>query len=73
MLALRAVSACIARLKQSVQDGLLHVHAIFGLVENERVRAIEDFRGDFQAAVRRKAVHKDSVWGGKRHQFAFTW
>ncbi len=44
-----------------MQDGFLHVHAIFGLVEDHRLRAVKDFLRNFEAAVRRKTVHKDSV------------
>jgi len=39
----------IAGLEQSMQDGFLHVHAVFGLIENDRLGAVEDFRSDFQA------------------------
>src|SRR2546430_6877186 len=41
------------------QDGLLHVHAVFGLIEDHRLRAVEYFRRDFQAAVRRKAESEE--------------
>src|SRR2546430_1132296 len=51
----------IARLEQSMQDRFLHVHAVFGLVQDDRLRAIEDFRRDFQAAVCRKTVHEDGI------------
>src|ERR1700738_5617323 len=55
-------------LEQSVQDGLLHLHTIFGLVENERAGAVKDFRRDFQAAVRRKTVHEYGIRRSERHQ-----
>src|SRR5216683_3401977 len=51
-----------------MQDGLLHVHAVFGLIEDDRPGAVEDFRRDFQTAVRRKTVHEHGVRGSKRHQ-----
>jgi len=51
-----------------MQDGFLHVHAVLGLIEDDRLPAVEDFRRDFQAAVRRKTVHKHSVRRGERHQ-----
>src|SRR5438270_13797870 len=55
--------------EQSMQDGFLHVHPIFGLVEDDRLRAVENVGGNFQSPVRRKTVHKDSVRRGKGHQF----
>ena len=51
-----------------MQDRFLHVHAIFGLIENHGLRAIENFRSDFIAAMRGKAVHEDSVRRGERHE-----
>src|SRR5580704_17089519 len=39
-------------------DGLLGVHAVFGLVEDDGLRAVEDGVGDFRAAVRGQAVHE---------------
>src|SRR5713226_7639226 len=65
----RAALENIASLEQSMQDGFLHVHAVFGLIEDDRLRTVEDFRSDFQAAVRRKAVHEYGVRRGERHQF----
>jgi hypothetical protein len=44
--------------EQRVQDGLLHVHAIFRLVEHHGLRSIENFGRDFVIAVRRKTVQK---------------
>src|SRR5713101_180845 len=64
----RAALENIASLEQSMQDGFLHVHAVFGLIEDDRLRTVEDFRGDFQAAVRRKTVHEYGVRRGERHQ-----
>jgi len=52
-----------------MQDGFLHVHAIFGLVEDDGLRAVENFRRDFEAAVRRKTVHEDGVGSGESHEF----
>ncbi len=50
------------------QDGLLGVHAVFGLVEDDRLRAVEDCVGDFGVAVRGEAVHEDCVGLGVGHQ-----
>ena len=47
-----------------MQNSLLYVHAIFRLVEHDRRWTIENFVGDFHAAVRRKTVHEDRVWRG---------
>src|SRR6266851_1051884 len=63
-----SAETCIDRSEQSVQDGLLHVHAIFGLIEGDGLRTVEHFGRDFQAAVRRKAVHEHGVRRSKRHQ-----
>ncbi len=43
------------------KDGLLGVHAVFCLVEDDGLRAIEDCVRHFGVAVRRKAVHEDGV------------
>ena len=56
-------------LEQSVQDGFLHVHAIFGLVQDYGVRAIQNFRSYFEAAMGWEAVHEDGFRRGVRHQF----
>ena len=45
-------------------DGFLRVHAVFGLVEDDGLRAVEDCVGDFGAAVCGEAVHEDG--GGLR-------
>src|SRR5579859_1906376 len=55
--------------EQSVQDGFLHIHAVLRLIEYDRLRAVENFGSDFEAAVRRKTVHKGGVGSGKSHQF----
>src|SRR5579864_3667421 len=48
-------------------DRVLDVHAVFGLVVDDRLRAIDDGIGDFDAAVGGQAVHVDGVLFGKRH------
>src|SRR5271170_7189309 len=53
---------------QRLQNRFLHVHAIFRLIENYRLRAVEHFRSDFTLAMRRKAVHEESVGRGESHQ-----
>ncbi len=50
------------------QDGLLRVHAVFGLVEDDGLRAVEHGVGDFGVAVCGKAVHKDGVGLRERHE-----
>src|SRR5260370_14390598 len=64
---LRCATASIDRSEQSMQDSFLHVHAVFGLIENDRLWAVEDFRSNFQAAVRRKTAHERGVRRGERH------
>ena len=44
------------------------MQAVFGLIENHRMRTIHDLVGDFLAAMRRQAVHKNGVGLGARHQ-----
>ena len=53
-----------------VQDGFLHVHTIFGLLQDNGIRSVEHFVGHFRAAVRRKTVHEDGVRSGLLHEFA---
>ena len=43
------------------QDGFLGVHAVFGLIEDDGLRAVEDGVGDFGVAMRGEAVHEDGV------------
>ncbi len=49
-------------------DGLLGVHAVFGLVEDDGLRAVEDGIGDFGVAVRGQAVHEDGIGLRVGHQ-----
>src|SRR5271169_1527825 len=53
-----------------VQYRLLHIHAIFGLVEHDGVRSIQNFVGNLGAAVRRKTVHENGAWRGEFHELA---
>src|ERR1700733_11798743 len=50
------------------EDGLLGVHAVFGLVEDDGLRAVEDRVGDFGVAMRGEAVHEDGVRLGVGHE-----
>src|SRR5215472_14914969 len=47
--------------QQRVQKGVLHVQAVLRLVINDGARRIDYVLGDFQAAVRRQAVKKDTI------------
>src|SRR5580704_94845 len=47
--------------EERLQDCFLRVHAVFGLVEDHRLRSIENFGGNFRAAVRRKTVHEHGI------------
>ena len=44
------------------------MHAVFGLVEDDGLRAVEDCVGDFGVAARGQAVHEDGVGRGFGHQ-----
>ena len=50
------------------QNALLHVQAIFGLVEHHRLRTVDHLVGDFVAAMGGEAVHEQRVRFCKRHQ-----
>ena len=54
--------------KQHQQQSLLRVHAILRLVEDHRLRAIEDRVRYLCIAMRGKAVHEDSVLLCMRHK-----
>ena len=43
------------------QDSLLHVQAILGFVENDRLRSVDDLTGDLFATVGGETVHDDGV------------
>jgi hypothetical protein len=47
--------------QQVLHQGLLHVHAVLGLVPDHRLRAVDDLGGDLLAAVRRQAVHEQRI------------
>jgi hypothetical protein len=47
-----------------VQDGFLHVHAIFRLIEDNGGWTVENFVCDFRAAMGRKAMHKNGIGSG---------
>lgn len=46
---------------QVCEDCLLRMKAIFGLMNDDRARAIEDFIGDFDVATYGQAVHEFGV------------
>ena len=54
--------------EQQQQQRLLRVHAVLGLIEDDRLRAVEDRIGDFSVAARRQAVHEYCVRRGLLHQ-----
>ena len=62
------VGDALGAAEQHEDDGLLGVHAVFGLVEDDRLRAVEDGVGDLGVAVRGQAVHEDGVRLGVGHQ-----
>ena len=52
--------------------GFLHVKAVFGLVENYRLRPVYDLIGDFLAAIGRQAVHDNSLGIGFLEKLAIN-
>ena len=63
-----AVGDALGSAEEHEQEGLLGVHAVFGLVEDDGLRAVEDGVGDFGVAVRGEAVHEDGVGLRVGHQ-----
>src|SRR5215813_1348606 len=54
----RFTSGIVGRASEQVEDDrLLGVQAIFGLIENDRLRAVEHLVGDLLATVRGQAMH----------------
>ena len=53
--------------QQPDQDALLHVHPVRGLRDDDAVRAVDHFVGNFFAAMRRQAVQEERVFGRCRH------
>ena len=64
----RALLNALGTAEQHQQQCLLRVHAIFGLIEDDGLRAVEHCVRDFGVAVRGEAVHEDGVGLGVRHQ-----
>ena len=62
------VGDALGSAEQHEQQSLLRVHAVFGLVEDDGLRAVEDGVGDFGVAMRGQAVHEDGVGRGVGHQ-----
>ncbi len=54
-------------------DGFLGVQAVFGLVEDDRLRAVEDGVGDLGVAVGGEAVHEDGVGCAWLISCSLTW
>jgi hypothetical protein len=49
--------------EEGVEQGLLDVQAVLGLVDVDRARAVEDLVGDLDVATDREAVAKQRVRG----------
>src|SRR5215471_3680502 len=56
--------------KQGVQDRLLHVHAVFRLVQHHRLRSVQHLRCNLMAAMRGQAMHERRAAFEQRHQLA---
>ena len=63
-----AVGDSLSSAEQHEQHRLLSMHAIFRLIEDNRLRSIENSVCDLGVAVSRKAVHEDSIGLRMRHQ-----
>ena len=51
-----------------LQNGLLGVEPVLGLVEHHRARPVDDLVRHLLAAMRRQAVEEQGTLGGTRHQ-----
>jgi hypothetical protein len=58
--------------EQVLHQRLLRVHAVFGLVPDHALRAVDDRRRDFLAAMRRQAVHEQRLGTRDTHHLAST-
>ncbi len=63
-----AVGDALCSAEEHQQESLLRVHAVFGLVEDDGLRSVEDGVGDFGVAMRGEAVHEDGIGLSVRHQ-----
>ncbi len=45
------------------------MQAILGFVPDHALRSVDDFGGDFFAAMRGQAVHEQRIFGGQTHEF----
>ena len=63
-----AVGDALCSAEQHQQQSFLRVHTVFGLVENDGLRPVEDGVRYFGVAVRGEAVHEDGVLLGVGHQ-----
>src|SRR5262249_13483116 len=54
--------------QQPLQQGLLGVHAVAGLLEGDALLAVEHLAGHLLAAVRRQAVHEAGLRRSLGHQ-----
>ena len=60
--------SCTAAEDDVLQQRLLHVHPVLGLLEDPRLRTLEDLLGDLLAAVRGQAVEDDRAGRGAGEQ-----
>src|SRR5947208_3083896 len=65
-LAIRPIWSC--RGEAPGEDAFLGVQPVLRLVEDDRLRAVNDLRLDLLAAMGRHAMHEDGVGFGGRHQ-----
>src|SRR3981081_3055067 len=56
--------------QQQIQNGFLNMHAIFRLLEDERVFRVHHFVSHFLTAMRRQTVQEHRVRSGFGHEFA---
>ena len=66
--ALGGVGEALGSAQQGEEDGFLGVEAVFGLLEDYGLGAVEDGIGDFGVAVGGQAVHEDGVRLGVGHE-----
>src|SRR5580692_3390941 len=56
--------------QQQIEDSLLHVQAVLGLLENNRALRIHHLVSNFLAAMSRQTVHKRGIGSSCSHQLA---
>ena len=70
--AVRVSCVVIGRLDKKLQQCLLHVQAVLGLIPGDRAGIIEQIVTDFLATVGRQAVHEQHVRGSWSSSARFT-